>query len=92
MNALVVSRGQFTKLLKEDADMGVKIYHNLLQIFVTRLRENNQHISKSRQEARQSRSEVAKQIAASTVSPPDPASRPDSDAGSETGGTTPWTH
>ncbi|MSS72396.1 MAG: cyclic nucleotide-binding domain-containing protein [Candidatus Latescibacteria bacterium] len=67
VNALIISRGQFTRLLKEDADMGMKIYHNLLQILVTRLRDNNQYLSKSRKEVKQSRSQIAKQIAASTV-------------------------
>ncbi len=67
VNALIISRGQFARLLKEDADMGMKIYHNLLQILVTRLRDNNQYLSKSRKEVKQSRSQIAKQIAASTV-------------------------
>ncbi len=67
VNVLVINRGYFTKLLKEDADMGMKIYHNLLQTLVSRLRENNQYLSKSRQEAKKSRAESAKQIAASTV-------------------------
>ena len=67
VNVLIINRGHFTKLLKEDADMGMKIYHNLLQILVSRLRENNQYLSRSLQEAKKSRTEFAKQIAASTV-------------------------
>jgi hypothetical protein len=53
--------------MKEDADMGMKIYHNLLLILVSRLRETNQYMARSRQEAAKSETDWEKQLAASTV-------------------------
>lgn len=67
VNVLVVGRGKFNNLLKEDADMGMKIYHNLLQAMIVRLRENNKYITKPRKEAEVSRSDQDKRIAASTL-------------------------
>ncbi len=67
VNALVIGRGQFMNLMKEDVDIGMKIYHNLLIILVTRLRENNQYISKAHRGVKHSSADQDKQLAASTV-------------------------
>ena len=67
VNALVIGRGPFMNLMKEDVDIGMKIYHNLLIILVTRLRENNHYISKSHRGVNRSSADQDKQLAASTV-------------------------
>lgn len=67
VNVLVIGRGAFMNLMKEDVDIGMKIYHNLLLILVTRLRENNQYISKTHRGPGRSSADQDKRLAASTV-------------------------
>ncbi len=67
VNVLVIRRRGFTDLLNLDADMGMKIYNNLLKILVVRLRENNEYVSKVQKKGKGEDVDLAKEFAASTV-------------------------